>query len=670
MTTRLRVLAGAVVLIEAAVVPAATQGPPAAPNVSRAHRAALHAIVRAMDTGTSIADVVDDQWAVHLLRASDGSHYVAFSITGMTGLPAKRPVVLYVRLATRRDPRVAAVAERSAVAEWLVGQTPSPAIHRPGIAFGDMPTYGAGAIAARGPGPQSLQLLELERERARERREAEERQRKASLEGETTLQGPRPLLPFEDFDVRAIATAEGSGRASIRRSLTAGPGDFDLLVGWTDPEARDPGSAVRIFRRRLTLAPASSTEFALSSVIVADNVAVREVPVPAAEQSARPYSIGPMDITPAPDRLFTTDERLAVVVQVINPRGSPTGKPDVAVGFRIFRNNAGKEEAVGTLAPQTYNDTTLPADFDVARGQPLFAAVAVPLRAFKRGEYRLEIAANDRVAGTGTTASSTFTIVATPAALLREAPPAAAPFRRDELLEAEVVGELVAKLAPPRPSAAMSAAIESARAGRFVDLIREDATAPEEVGARQVLRALALYAIGESSGALAVPLRQASQGSASQAAVQLLMGAAFAVERNDRSAVTAWETAIEAGADARVVTPLLADALLRLGDPARALDVAQRATGARSLRRVAAAHLAAGRYSDALRVADEVLAARADDADAQWLALHALFAGLASGSGPGADPAGRARIADLAAAYATAKGPHAALARDWAAAAK
>jgi hypothetical protein len=667
MTPCLRILAGAVVLIAAAALPAA-QSQPAPPNLSRTQRAALQAIVRAMDAGASVADVSDDQWPVHLLRASDGSHYVAFSVPATTGLPANRPVVLYVRLATRRDPRAAAVVERSAVAEWLVGQTPSPAIHRPGIAFGDMPTYGAGAIAARGPGPQSLQLLEMERERARERREAEERQRKASLEGETTAQGPRPLLPFEDFDVHALAASEAPGRASIRRSLTAGPGDFDLLVGWADPDARDPGPAVRILRRRLTLVPASTTEFALSSVIVADNVAVREIPLPAAEQTARPYSIGPMDITPAADHLLTNDERLAVVVQVINPRGSPTGKPDVAVGFRIFRNNAGKEEAVGTLAPQTYNETTLPADFDVARRQPLFAAVAVPLRAFKRGEYRLEIAANDRVAGTGSTSSTSFTIIATPAALLRDAPPVAAPFRREELLEGEVVAELLTKLAPPRPSAALAAAIESARAGRFVELIREDATAPDEAGARHALRALGLYAIGEGSTALAIPLRQASQGSAPQAAVQLLMGAVLALERNDRNAVAAWETAIDAGADARVVTPLLADALLRLGDAGRALDVAQRAAGPRNLRRAAAAHLAVSRFSDAIRVADAVLAARAGDADAQWLALHALFAGFVSGAGPGADAAGKARIVELAAAYGAANGPHAALAREWAAA--
>jgi hypothetical protein len=663
-------LVGGVLVVMQATGLIAARQQPAPPNLSRPQRTALQAIVQAMEAGSSITDVADSEWPLHLLRASDGSHYVAFSAPAAAGALPNRPFVLYVRLATHRDPRLAAAAERSAVGEWLAGQTPGPVLNRPGIAFGEMPTYGAGAIAARGPGPQSLQLLEMERERARQRREDEERQRKAILEGESTAQGSRPLLPFEDFDIRALAVADASGRIRIRRSLTAGPGDFDLLIGWADPEARDVRTAVRIVRRRLTLPPASSTEFALGSVIVADNVAVLDTPLSAAEQTARPYSIGPMDITPAADHLLTNDERLAVVVQVINPRGSATGKPDVAVGFRLFRRNAGNEEPVGTLAPQTYNEATLPADFDVTRRQPLFAAVAVPLRPFKRGDYRLEIAANDRVAGIGTMANAVFTIVGTPAALLRDAPPVAPPFRREELLQTEPLNELLSKLTPQRPSAAMASAIEAARSGRFVELIRDDATAPDEAGARQALRTLALYAIGESAGSLALPLRQALQQSADSSAVHLLMGAVSALERNDRDAVTAWGAALDAGADERVVTPFVADALLRIGDAPRALEAAQRVVppSAPSLRRVAMAHLASGRQGEALRAADAVLAQTPDDLEAQWLAMHTLFVGFASGAGPGADAVGRRRIAELAARYIAAKGRNAALAQEWAAA--
>ncbi len=643
------------------------QPQPAPPDLSRTQRAALQAVVRAMDGGTPPIEAPEREWPVHLLRASDGSHYVAFSIVTTQGLPSSRPLVLYVRLATRADPRLSDSVERSAVAEWLAGQTTTLALNRRGIAFGEMPTFGAGAIAARGPGPQSLQLLELERERARERREAEERERKAALEGEAGRRGPRPMLPFEDFDVRATAV-ETSGTSILRRSLTAGPGDYNLLVGWADPAARDVAASVRILKRRLTLAPAT-TDFNLSGVIVADDVTTREQPLSAAEQSARPYSIGPMDIAPALDHLLTNDERLALVVQVINSRGTPNGKPDVAIGFRLFRRNGNVDEAVGSLAPQIYNETTLPADFDVAKGHPLFAAVGIPLRPFKRGDYRLEIAANDRVARTGVTTDTTFTIVASPASLLREAPPLVAPFRRDDLLQAAVLEEVLAKLRPPKPSSALAAALEAARARRFVELIRDDAVSADEAVIRNTLRTLALYALGEGPTTLAPPLGQILKAPGSPVAAHILMGGARALDGNDREAIAAWDAAIGAGADPGAIAPLLVDALLRQGNATRAAEITQQdVAGANAVlvRRFAAAQLAAGRHGDALRTLDARLAQQPDDADAQWLALHVLFSSFVAGTGPGSDTAGRVRIADLAARYIAANGRHGALAKEWA----
>jgi hypothetical protein len=436
-----------------------------------------------------------------------------------------------------------------------------------------------------------LQLLELERERAREKREAQERARKAALEGTSTEHNPRPLLPFEDFDVKATITPDAGGTPVIRRSLTAGPGEYELTVAWVDPEARDLAASVRVVRRSLVLPPASTTEFALSSVIVADDVGVRETPVPPAEQAGRPYSIGSTEITPARDHVLTPDERLALVVQVINPSSGATGKPDVAVGFRVFRRSGAGEESIGTLAPQIYNEITLPADFDVGKGHPIFAAVGVPLRTFKRGDYRIEIAANDRVAGTGTATNVTFTVAATPAVLLREAPPLGPPF----------------------------------------DATRESLpTTP-----------------------------------------QVLLGALRASEGNDREAVAVWEAAVASGADASALRPLILDALLRQGQAERVIALSREALerspdDRRLSRQQAAACIAANRHADALRVLDGLLKSDPEDVQAQWLAMHALFAGFVGASGPGADAAGRTRLAELAERYIAAKGPHASLAREWA----
>jgi hypothetical protein len=596
MHARLAVVFGVGMFVAAVSAPAAA-GQADAPNLSRQQRAAIQALIRAIDTNASDVTVKDGDWPVHVLRASDGSHYVAFSIHAAEGLQTARPVVLYVRLASRRQALDGSAPERSAVAEWLAGQSPSPVLPRRGLAFGEMPTYGAGSIATRGPTPQSqsLQLLELERERAREKREAQERARKAALEGTDLARSPRPLLPFEDFELRAMASADATGAPVIRRSLTAGPGEYELVVGWVDPEAANLASAVRVARRAVSLPPASTTSFALSSVIVAEDVTVREMPVPPSEQARQPYSIGSTEIAPARDHVLTPDERLALVLQVINPRPLPTGKPDVAVNFRIFRRVGAREETVGTLVPQMYNELTLPLDFDVTKGHPIFAAVAVPLRAFRRGEYRLEIAANDRVAGVGAVTDLKFSIATTPAALLREAPPIAPPFQ---------------------------------------------------------------------PGKESVP-----------AAVPIMLGAIRASEGNDRAAIVAWQTAIDDGAEPAVVWPLIIAAHLRLGDTKTAIELARRALAAspnepRLTRQLAAAYIVAAQYDDALTVLEASLGGESSDPESQWLALHALFAAFVSGTGTGSTPAGRAQIANLATRYAAAQGPHAALALEWAAAAR
>ena len=44
-----------------------------------------------------------------------------------------------------------------------------------------------------------------------------------------------------------------------------------------------------------------------------------------------------MEIIPAADAQFTNDERLALVFQVINARANDLGKPDITIGFQLFR---------------------------------------------------------------------------------------------------------------------------------------------------------------------------------------------------------------------------------------------------------------------------------------------------------------------------------------------
>jgi hypothetical protein len=266
-----RLLLGVVVITAAAPV-AAQQAQ--APTLSRHERTAMQALVKAADAPAA-ETMAEGDWPIHVLRASDGSHYVAFSLYRVEGLRPDEPLLLYVRLATRSAGHEA-TAERSAVAEWLAGQSPVPALPRRGLAFGEMPTYGAAGIAQRGASlqAQNLQILELERERARQKDEAQARARKASLEGSETARPPRPLLPFEDFDLRARAAVDTSGQPVIRRSLTAGPGNYELTVAWIEADA-DLSKGVRVARRAITLPPALTTGLALSTVAAGPSSAPR-----------------------------------------------------------------------------------------------------------------------------------------------------------------------------------------------------------------------------------------------------------------------------------------------------------------------------------------------------------------------------------------------------------
>jgi tetratricopeptide (TPR) repeat protein len=641
----------------------------AAPTLTRQQRAALQAVVTAVDRAAAAANTPGLDWPVHLLRASDGSHYVAFSIVAPPGMTATRPVTLYVRLARRPTPGQV-VAERSAVAEWLAGRRNTPLPPERGIAFGEMPIYGAGAIASRAQPSQSLRLLEMERERAEERRAERERDRKAALEGEAA-RAAHPLLPFEDFDMQAAAVADASGALALQRSFTAGPGEYDLIVGWTDPAAKDPLAAATVVKRALRLPIASTTEFALSSVIVADEVTLRDRPYGPDQQTAHPYSIGVTEIVPARDHVLTNDEKLALVFQVINPRAAPDGKPDVAVGFRLYRVIGERQESVGVLSPQIYNQLTLPVDFDVAKGHPIFAAVQVPLKTFKRGIYRMQIVAEDRLGGLNTSADATFTVTGSPAALLADAPRLGPPFRREALLTGAALEALVGRLQSASPSPGYAATLQAARERRFADLVREAPVMQEEQGLRAALRALTLYALGDTPTAVAVSLRQAAQLGAPAATLQMIRGAAHALEGNDRDAITAWQEATAGGINAAATALLLIDAHLRQGNQAAAIDIGKAALASAPddeavARRLAAAYIAAGQITEAVSLLDQRLQRRPDDAEAQWLMLHALFAQLMSDETAGTGAASRQRFKQLATAYIAAGGQHAALAKEWA----
>src|SRR5688572_23183512 len=162
-----------------------------ASNPTREQRELLHAVVLAVDAATSQSETLDAAWQTHVLRASDGSHYLAFTAQPSAGMPLPAgPALPYVRLAHATPSRL---GERSQIREWLADtRIAPPPIARIGIAIGEMPVMGATGNIQRGTstgqtpttaGMVDLQLLTLEHRREKARQEEAERRRRAELEG-------------------------------------------------------------------------------------------------------------------------------------------------------------------------------------------------------------------------------------------------------------------------------------------------------------------------------------------------------------------------------------------------------------------------------------------------------------------------------------------------------
>lgn len=646
---------------------------PSTPTLTKAQRAVLQAVVAAVDAAAAQPDTPTVQWQTHVLRTSDGSHYIAFSVADPNAAAPKAPLTLYVRLATRPASPPSAMVERSAVMDWLIGLRSDPLPARAGrvvtVPTGELPVGGpsmTGRFGNVAEASTALRLMDRKREQARQQKEDQEKQRRAELEKQ--LGAPRLLYPFEDFDVTAVASAGPAGGALVSRSVTAGPGEYDLYVGWAESAETKAPIAVHVAKRTLRLPPASMADLSLSSIIVADRVGVRAAPYGPEEQTAHPYTIGATEIIPARDAVFTRDERLTVAFQVINARPSETGKPDVAVTFRIVRMAGDREQPVAALTPQRYGEATLPADFDVRLGHPIFAAVAAPLATLARGTYRLKIGVSDIIAGAATAGETEFRIVGTPASLLAEAPSLGLPYRREMALAPATVDAVVTRLQPSRPSAALARLLDAATARRFVDLLREEPVDAHEQGVRAALTGIALYALGDASST--VQFQKAVQQNAAAAPVQMFVGAVRALDGRDADAIAAWQAALDGGMPVSVVLPLLMNAHLRRGDGGSAAALIasvtrDRAPDAEWWRVQAAAEIAAGREVDAVARLESRLAQRADDTDAQWLLLHALFAGIVRDQPTGVATERVERLTRAARDYIAAGGPHAALAAEW-----
>jgi VWFA-related protein len=242
-------------------------------------------------------------------------------------------------------------------------------------------------------------------------------------------------------------------------------------------------------------------------------------------------------------------------------------------------------------------------------------------------------------------------------------------FDRASVLTPQVVGFFVERLnvgargeANPEPVA------EHARAGRFDEAVKALTTGASSVPVA-FLSGLSLYARGELEPARA-KFREALRLDSEFFPAAFYLGSCYAAGGRDRDAVGAWQLALVTETDAPFIYTLIGDALLRLREADRALEILNEAAAEwpdndEVQVRIGAALAMAGKRADALTKIEPYLDAHPDDHERHFFALRMLYEAKADRKPIRSTNEDRALFAKWAAAYAASKGPQQAMVDQW-----
>jgi hypothetical protein len=233
---------------------------------------------------------------------------------------------------------------------------------------------------------------------------------------------PPPAPPRYAWDNINFIDIPADGKVS--RAIALQPGEYEAFIAVkersapVDPKAKQqPGAAapapgkMTVFRRDLSVPNFNTQELTTSSVILASAVEPIAQQLGPAEQEANPYVFGPMRIVPVRDGRFAKSSELNVIFWIYGAGPAPDGKPNVTVEYNFHQRLAGGEKYFNKTAPQDLNAQTLPPEFSVAAGHQLPGSLAVGLKPFPDGDYRLEIKVTDKVTNKVVTQNVNFSVL-------------------------------------------------------------------------------------------------------------------------------------------------------------------------------------------------------------------------------------------------------------------
>jgi len=208
-----------------------------------------------------------------------------------------------------------------------------------------------------------------------------------------------------------------TGPMSLARSFTVPAGSYDVFLVVKEPAPEKapknaPPPKTSVLRQTVNAPDFWNGELSTSTVILAQRVDPLPAPLTAQQQAERPYAMGSLEVVPKTDTTFSKDKELQPIFIVYNPKLDSGNKPNVVIEYNFYQKpNGAAEKFFNKTDPQNFNAETMP-QFDVAAGHQIPGGLAVPLRSFPEGDYRLEIKVTDRIANKTLTRDVNFTVTA------------------------------------------------------------------------------------------------------------------------------------------------------------------------------------------------------------------------------------------------------------------
>ena len=364
---------GAVLFLLCIAAPASAQHPVKLNPAQQTEATELERLVEAVADGQLPGGGAWLSWDNHFLRGPDGKTYVPFTLTIDEAPGHFDRVAIYVRVMPH-----AASSRR----ETLRAGNPG------GLATGQMPVSVPERQFARGQataGEASAMLAMIEQ----------------------ALKADAPRFPFEDLHFTSThAVGDGTSR-QVRRALAVSPGEYDVYVSVRERPARGQAPKSAVLKRTLEVPDYSANQLLMSSVILTDRIDPLKRALGVEQQLEHPYALGSVELLPASDSAFATDEALSLAFLVYNPALDDTQSPHVTVEYRFFQSLESTQPFRQT-GSQVFDRAS--GDRLDPRNRQFPVSATIPLTTFSPGAYRLEITVRDHLAATSVASNVTFTV--------------------------------------------------------------------------------------------------------------------------------------------------------------------------------------------------------------------------------------------------------------------